>query len=73
MKGRERGRQVCSRRRGLAPSILIPCSVSKYKGICVYKAVFANLGEEQKSFNLKFLRLPQGKILGAIRDIVISY
>lgn len=64
---------MCSRLGGLGPSILILFSVSKCKGICVYKAVLANLGEEEKTFNLKFLLQPQGKMLGVIRGIVISY
>lgn len=64
---------MCSRLGGLGPSILILFSVSKCKGICVYKAVLANLREEEKTFNLKFLLQPQGKMLGVIRGIVISY
>lgn len=59
-------RQVCGRLEELGPSILILFSMSKCKGICVYKAVFANLREKKKSFNLKFLLLPQGKILGQL-------
>lgn len=57
---------MCGGLGGLGPSILIPFSVSKCKGICVYKAVLANLGEEEKAFNLKFLLQPQGKMLGQL-------
>lgn len=64
---------MCSRLGGLGPSILILFSMSKCKGICVYKVVFANLREEEKAFNLKIFTLATGEDSGAIRGIVISY
>ena len=65
-QGWEQGQAGAEQAGGLGPSILILFTVSKCKGIYVCKPVFAYFREDKKSFNLKFVLLPQGKILGQL-------